>query len=56
MPAVAMPSDSQKKLAGVEAQPGGQMPSMPLSPPVTAVHWKAMDQTIWAKASVSMAK
>ena len=23
---------------------------------VTATHWKAIDQAIWAKASVSMAK
>jgi hypothetical protein len=29
---------------------------MPCSPPVTSFHLKQMAQTIWAKASVSMAK
>jgi hypothetical protein len=29
---------------------------MPLSPPVTVTHWNAIDHTICAKASVSIAK
>ena len=29
---------------------------MPLSPPVTATHWNATDQTICANANVSIAK
>ena len=32
------------------------MPTRPLLPPVTASHWKAMDHTICAKASVSIAR
>ena len=47
---------SQKKRAGVAAQEEGHTPTMPLSPPVTSVHWKAIDQTICEKASVSIAK
>ena len=34
----------------------GQMPTRPLLPPVTASHWKTTDQTICAKASVSIAR
>ena len=32
------------------------MPTTPLSPPVTSTHWNAIDQTICAKAKVSIAK
>ena len=41
---------------GSAAQGLGQMPSRPLSPPVTSYHWNTIDQVIWAKASVSMAR
>ena len=34
----------------------GQTPRMPLEPPVTPSHWNTIDQTICAKASVSMAR
>ena len=34
----------------------GQMPRTPFEPPVTSCHWKTIDQTIWAKASVSIAR
>ena len=47
---------SQKKRAGLAAQAAGQTPTTPLSPPVTSVHWKASDQAICAKASVSIAE
>ena len=33
----------------------GQTPTIPLEPPVTASHWNAIDQTICANASVSIA-
>ena len=58
----AMPTADEREREPVErgraSRPrrGGQTPRMPLSPPVTAVHWKATDQAICAKASVSMAK
>ena len=38
------------------ARPTGQMPNRPLLPPVKESHWKTIDQLIWAKASVSMAR
>ena len=34
----------------------GQMPRMPFEPPVTSSHWNRIDQTICAKASVSIAR
>jgi hypothetical protein len=35
---------------------GGHTPTRPFEPPVTASHWNAIDQTICANASVSMAR
>ena len=39
-----------------DAQAEGQMPTMPLSPPVTSTHWNATANRICAAASVSMAR
>ena len=47
---------ASRRCAGLAAHFSGQTPRMPLSPPVTATHWNAIDQTICAKASVSIAK
>ena len=49
-------STANRNCAGPAAHFSGQTPRIPLSPPVTATHWNAIDQTICAKASVSIAK
>jgi hypothetical protein len=38
------------------SQADGQTPKTPLLPPVKESHWKTIDQLIWAKARVSMAR
>src|SRR4051812_22129931 len=55
--AAAAKASVKRKYARLSAsQGGGQTPTRPLEPPVTASHWYATDHTICAKASDSMAR
>ncbi len=54
--ATTTPSANAVVRALVGEPPGGHTPTRPFEPPVTASHWNAIDHTICAKASVSIAR
>ena len=56
MPAPASVSTKPEvRLARARAMPAGHTPTMPFEPPVTSSHCMAIDHTICAKLSVSIA-